>query len=1279
LGTTLTEKLKPSADSCTAPASVSVVIPCYRCVATIRRAVDSVVHQTLPPAEIILVDDASGDDTLETLRQISSELGSDRVRVIALEKNVGAGGARNAGWSVATQRYVAFLDADDAWDPRKLETQYEFMELHPEVALSGHGHLQIEEVSEINAPLGVRPGYRILSRAELLLSNRFITPSAMVRRDVPQRFRNSRRYMEDHLLWLEIVFAGGTIARLNAELAFIFKAPFGEGGLSSRTLEMEKGELSNYWRLHADGRLGIPAAAALSLFSILKYLRRILLLKLNASAGQLVSIFPVAYMSITYAITGLLIAFGLAGRSAFAADIAVAQGAALATFHAFSANTRNLILGHSETISAGHILLSRLLLVVPLGLTAYALSVYAANVPAGVAAALVLRRGVEWINEVHLCEKEVEQDYVFASGFLLFQGGIFVAAFLTAFTAPDLAVPALFFWAIIPLAASVPYLLRRAFPPVASFFNTLLEMLPHFGSTAIIGASIYAFRLLIVLLLSKVVAGDLFTAVAIGSFMGTMFANVYGPSLVLHEIRSGRRGFPPLLAWALAGSTIAGIGLFAAGWLQLSAPLLDAKSPFFWRAAGLALLGGVVMVFAQRIRLRLVRTRAGVDIFGPDVLMHILLVALVPVAYAVGGFEATILLYPLNAVLALVFYYSADMERFPNRFGAHASFDVLRTALAVGLFLPLFFKLSGEIYNPPEPVVDSGGVLRNLPIPISVLACYGGIVLLGHFRYASRSLGVIFLLFGLMLLASVVTTSGHLANERGKLLLMLQFVLPAFALVLGNLFERRAGSGEALERGILFVLFTVVPVQLLMTWLQGEVALQHSMPFFAVYQHYQFVPQILVSAYLLAMYKRWPHGERRTPLAVLGVLLAVYVAGTFSMLSGALLFGGIGLLAALMARRDALSALALFVSIVAAAVGYTYMERGTKEFVSKYGPALIGDPPPGANFMSWNGTYENGSLRISGEPVGKTDWIVSYPMTAKAGYAFEVEGVLELGGLTIGLVRKEGGWFQRQNIARPGPFKVMFYPPPGTYLGVVANNLGPTQRETKARLTKIGWDAELADTARPGTGQAVEPALDSARDTPRSPTLAGPAAPPAPASAPTSVADASVSTRSATDPSHLEGSRLPTKRLGLLLPNLFERFQDWKLFGSGIAQDWTTFLFGHPRPLARTIRTSAHNYYLDFIYNFGVIAVMPLLVLIVLTFRSVWRHRDAIYADKELFGLVLVVLFLVLVDNNFKVALRQPYPGIVTFFLWGMLLTRLRKRDADRLDVVRHPTRSADA
>jgi teichuronic acid biosynthesis glycosyltransferase TuaG len=261
-------------------APVSVVIPCYRCSGTIERAMESIAQQTSLPYEVILVEDGSPDNgkTLACLSFLSGKYGEQfSVRVIRLEVNQGAATARNRGWQEATQPYIAFLDADDAWHRRKLEYQYQYMQNHPDVVLSGHdcqiGNYPVAELQDI----GPEPRAETVSVMALLLSNRLVTPSVMIRADVPFRFRDGQRYVDDHLLWLEIILAGHKLGKLDAPLVLIYKAMYGVSGLSSNMWAMERAELGNYWRLFRQHRIGLPATFFLLFFSFAKYIRRLLI------------------------------------------------------------------------------------------------------------------------------------------------------------------------------------------------------------------------------------------------------------------------------------------------------------------------------------------------------------------------------------------------------------------------------------------------------------------------------------------------------------------------------------------------------------------------------------------------------------------------------------------------------------------------------------------------------------------------------------------------------------------------------------------------------------------------------------------------------------------------------------------------------------------------------------------------------------------------------------------------------------------------------------------
>lgn len=108
--------------------TVSVVIPTYNRSTLLRRAVDSVLAQTYDDLEVIVVDDASSDDTPSVMQQYDD----DRISYVRLEKNGGGAHARNVGINEASGEFVAFLDDDDEWHPQKLERQIEHLEELPE-------------------------------------------------------------------------------------------------------------------------------------------------------------------------------------------------------------------------------------------------------------------------------------------------------------------------------------------------------------------------------------------------------------------------------------------------------------------------------------------------------------------------------------------------------------------------------------------------------------------------------------------------------------------------------------------------------------------------------------------------------------------------------------------------------------------------------------------------------------------------------------------------------------------------------------------------------------------------------------------------------------------------------------------------------------------------------------------------------------------------------------------------------------------------------------------
>lgn len=111
--------------------SVSVIVPLYQCARYVEGAIHSVLAQTFRDFEIIVVDDGSKDEGPDIVRRIADP----RIRIVT-KPNGGLASARNAGIRVARGRYVALLDADDWWEPEKLERHVEHLDRDPTIGLS---------------------------------------------------------------------------------------------------------------------------------------------------------------------------------------------------------------------------------------------------------------------------------------------------------------------------------------------------------------------------------------------------------------------------------------------------------------------------------------------------------------------------------------------------------------------------------------------------------------------------------------------------------------------------------------------------------------------------------------------------------------------------------------------------------------------------------------------------------------------------------------------------------------------------------------------------------------------------------------------------------------------------------------------------------------------------------------------------------------------------------------------------------------------------------------
>jgi glycosyltransferase involved in cell wall biosynthesis len=192
---------------------VSVIIPTYNRVDTVCASIDSVLAQTYPNIEVIVVDDGSTDGTRDVL-----ETYDDRIRVVT-QVNAGPAIARNRGISIAKGDIVALLDSDDLWLPTKLERQVKLLEdAGPDVncclcnctVLYANG-----KKTSTFAIADTMPRYSSgiwLNPAEVLI-NRFVlfNQAVAIRREVLERvgyFDETLRFGEDYELPFRLAMEG---------------------------------------------------------------------------------------------------------------------------------------------------------------------------------------------------------------------------------------------------------------------------------------------------------------------------------------------------------------------------------------------------------------------------------------------------------------------------------------------------------------------------------------------------------------------------------------------------------------------------------------------------------------------------------------------------------------------------------------------------------------------------------------------------------------------------------------------------------------------------------------------------------------------------------------------------------------------------------------------------------------------------------------------------------------------------------------------------------------
>lgn len=442
-------------------------------------------------------------------------------------------------------------------------------------------------------------------------------------------------------------------------------------------------------------------------------------------------------------------------------------------------------------------------------------------------------------------------------------------------------------------------------------------------------------------------------------------------------------------------------------------------------------------------------------------------------------------------------------------------FEIIQAIVLFLFFFPLFFQLSGNVFTDTGFNFDAEGRLLLTPLPIAMVICFIGIAVLLRWENKHFGVGYIFAVFVLSMFSVLITAASSGKAELAKFVLLIQFLIPMFGFVLGQLYIEPESLYLTLEALILYVLMLIVPAQVIITLMRGTGLLVREAGLFSLYQHLQYLPMIFVSLYFFSVVRLSEHKVFKGIIIFLAPWIGVYIAASLSLTL--VIFSGLMILAItaiLLVKRQVILAITLVALIGGLFLFHYPSVQATSTYSKKYTQQTITQNKKNTNDGQYN--YTKNEL----------DFINNQ----------QIE------------------WGERQR-----------------------------------KYQKYMWYKYLPN-------------------------------------------------------------------------NIKERLVYWEYYSDAVFTNFKTLLFGHETRPDRIKYPSAHNYYLDFAYHFGVIALLPIIYLIGITLYRASRVLMAKKITPSMQVLLVIVLFLLLVDNSVKVGLKQPYPGLIMFFLWGLLLQVLDKR-----------------
>lgn len=204
--------------------SVGIIMPAYNAGSYIKSSIESVLAQSHSNWNLYIIDDASTDNT----REIVLSFLDPRIIYKRQSKNLGVAMTRNVGIDLSSEKYLAFLDSDDIWMPKKLEMQIKFLEAGYDVVCSNY--MIFEDDFDRNK--GVRTFSELISISDMLKSNKIGNLTGIYNQFNLGKFYQESIGHEDYFMWLKIIS--------KAKLAYCVQMPLARYRLSPNSLSGNK-------------------------------------------------------------------------------------------------------------------------------------------------------------------------------------------------------------------------------------------------------------------------------------------------------------------------------------------------------------------------------------------------------------------------------------------------------------------------------------------------------------------------------------------------------------------------------------------------------------------------------------------------------------------------------------------------------------------------------------------------------------------------------------------------------------------------------------------------------------------------------------------------------------------------------------------------------------------------------------------------------------------------------------------------------------------------------